>query len=608
MKTTPFAWKILLSALKNPRHWRQFQLSKLHSSAALHARKRPESNDLCSAFSAHTRLLKSGLLRDPAAANRLVTRYVKLREIERARRLFDELPEPDVVSWTSLVAGHVAVGRPATALWLYGRMRGSDVSPNEFTLATAANACSVLANLGMGRRIHAHVEAFGLRGNLVVCSSLVDMYGKCNEVDEARRVFDSMVDKNVVSWTSMMVAYAQSGEGKEALRLFWEFSYSRCGLPNHFMLASVVNACSCSGSLASGRTAHGAVIRYGHDTNDVIASALVDMYAKCGYFDYCDKVFRRIENPSVIPYTSMIVGAAKYGLGILSLGLLEEMVDRGVKPNDVTFLGILHACSHSGLVDNGLEMLESMHKKHGIIPDVRHYTCVVDMLGRTGRLDKAYELAKSIQVRPEEGALLWGTLLSASRLHGRVKIAAEASNWLIESNQQLSGAYIMLSNAYAMVGDWKNVHGLRFRMKHAGVHKARGCSWIEIKNTTYTFYAGDLWCPRRDEVVSLLKELEGKMKVKGYMGGIEGLVFVEVEEEGQEEMVSLHSERLALAFGLISTPKWVTIRIMKNLRMCGACHEAFKIISEIVEREFIVRDVNRFHHFKNGSCTCRDFW
>ncbi|KAL3727643.1 hypothetical protein ACJRO7_032389 [Eucalyptus globulus] len=606
MKTTSFAGN-LLSALKNSRRWRQIQLSKFHG-RALHARKLRESNDLCAAFSTHARALKSGIPGSTAAANRLINRYVELREIEHARRVFEELPEPNVVSWTSLMAGYIAAGRPAMALWLYGRMRGSEVLPNEFTLTTAAKACSVLADLRMGKRIHAHVEAFGLRGNVVVCSSLVDMYGKCNEVDEARRVFDLMVDKNIVSWTSMIAAYAQSGKGREALHLFWEFNHLRLGFPNHFMLASVVNACSSSGSLVSGRIAHGAVIRYGHEANDVVASALVDMYAKCGYFSYCEKVFRRMENPSVVPYTSMIVGAAKYGLGMLSLGLLEEMVDRGVKPNDVTFLGILHACSHSGLVDNGLEILEFMPKKHGIIPDTRHYTCVVDMLGRIGRLDKAYELAKSIQVRPEEGALLWGTLLSASRLHGRVEIATEASNWLIKSNQQLSGAYVMLSNAHAMVGDWKNAHGLRFRMKHAGVHKARGCSWIEIKNMTYVFSAGDLRCPRRNEVVSLLKELEGKMKVKGYMGGIEGLVFVEVEEEGQEEIVSLHSERLALAFGLISTPKWVTMRIMKNLRMCGACHEAFKIISEIVEREFIVRDVNRFHHFKNGSCACRDFW
>ncbi|XP_030519419.2 pentatricopeptide repeat-containing protein At4g15720-like [Rhodamnia argentea] len=437
MKTTSFMGN-LLSALKNARRWRQNQLTKFHSKT-LHAGKPPESNDFYSAFSIHTRLLKSSLLTHTTATNHLINRYAKLQEIEHARRLFDELPEPNVVSWTSLMAGYIGVGRPEVALWLYGRMRRSAVLPNEFALTTVANACSVLADLRVGRGIHAHVEVFGLRGNVVVCSSLVDMYGKCNEVDEARRVFDSMSNKNIVSWTSMITAYAQSGKGKEALHLFWEFDYSRFGFPNHFMLASVVNACSSSGSLVSGRIAHGAVIRYGYDTNDVIASALMDMYAKCGYFNYCEKVFRRIENPSVVPYTSMIVGAAKYGLGMLSLELLEEMIDRGVKPNDVTFLGIPHACSHSGLVDDDLAILESMDKKYGIIPDARHYTCVVDMLGRIGRLDKAYELAKSIQVRPEEGALLWGTLLSASRLHGQVEIATEASNWLIKSNQQLSG-------------------------------------------------------------------------------------------------------------------------------------------------------------------------
>jgi len=566
-------------------------------------------NDFISATLAHSNVLKSGFLNDTFTANHLINCYVRLQEIKDAHQLFDETPEPNVVSWTSLMAGYVNAGEPKMALWLFGKMPWSSVLPNDFTFATVINACSVLADLEVGRRIHTHVEILGFQSNLVVCSSLVDMYGKCNDVDEARRVFDLMSCRNVVSWTSMITAYAQNAQGDDALRIFREFSGLTLDHPNHFMLASVISACASLGRLVSGKVTHGTVIRRGHDANDVVASALVDMYAKCGSISYSDKVFRGISNPSVVSYTSMIVGAAKYGLGRLSLNLFKEMSDRRIKPNDVTFVGVLHACSHSGLVGEGLGQLKSMYVKYGIVPDARHYTCVVDMLGRTGHLDKAFQLVKSIQVESDEGALLWGTLLSASRVHGRVDVAVEASKQLIESNQQVARAYVTLSNAYALAGEWENVHSLRSEMKRTGVYKEPGCSWVEIKDSAYVFYAGDAAsCPQGSEVASLLRELEGRMRERGYVGGSVGLVFVDVEEEAKEQIVGLHSERLALAFGLINIPKGMTIRVMKNLRMCRDCHEAFKLISDIVERDFVVRDVNRFHHFKNGSCSCRDFW
>ncbi|KAK7292304.1 hypothetical protein RIF29_08082 [Crotalaria pallida] len=565
--------------------------------------------DLTSAASTHSNLVKSGLSDDTFTTNHLINCYLRLLRIDHARKLFDQMPQPNVVSWTSLMAGYVSHDQPIVALGFLNQMQATLVLPNEFTFATLINACSVLANLDIGRRVHALVQIMGFGSNLVVCSSLIDMYGKCNFVDEARLIFDSMCVRNVVSWTSMITTYAQNAQGHHALQLFREFNHSQLDKPNHFMLCSVISACSSLGKLGSGKVTHGVVIRRGHDANDVIATALVDMYAKCGCVRYSYQIFRRIRNPSVIPYTSMIVGAAKYGLGALSLQLFQEMVDRKIKPNDVTFVGVLHACSHSGLIDKGLELLNSMNVKYGVMPDAKHYTCIADMLGRVGRVEEAYQLAKSVKVECEGHALLWGTLLSASRLHGRVDIALEASKRLIESNQQVAGAYVTLSNTYALAGDWENAHNLRSEMKSSGVCKEPGSSWIEIKESTYLFHAGDISrCNQGNEILSLLRELEKRMKERGYVGGTTGLVFVDVEEEAKEEIVSLHSEKLALAFGLINTPKGVTIRIMKNLRMCKDCHETFKLISDIVERDFIVRDVNRFHHFKNGLCTCRDFW
>lgn len=507
------------------------------------------------------------------------------------------------------MAGYIDSGQPEVAIKLFESMHETSVVPNDFTFTTAINACAILADHKTGRKIHARVEIFGYSSNLFVSSSLVDMYGKSNDVDESRKVFDSVCYRNIVSWTSMIAAYAQNAQTKDSLHLFGEFIRSASGPPNDFMLASVINACSSSGRLLLGKVMHGAVIHHGYDSNEVVATSLIDMYAKCGSLDYCNKMFQRIADPSMIMYTSMIVASAKYGRGKVSLQLFKEMLERGLKPNCVTFVGVLHACSHSGMIDEGMQYLNSMYEKHGIVPQAKHYTCVVDMLGRTGRLDEAYKLANSIKVDSNDGALLWGTLLSASRVYGRVDIASEASKNLIETNSQVAAAYVMLSNTYAVTGKWDDVHRLRSKMKSRGVFKEPGCSWVEIKDKTYVFYSGDTSsCERGSEVLSLLKDLEGRMKKSGYVGGSVGLVFIDVEEEAKEEMVGLHSERLALGFSLISLPKGTTIRIMKNLRMCRDCHEAFKLISEIVESDFIVRDINRFHHFRNGACTCEDFW
>ncbi|KGN47194.1 pentatricopeptide repeat-containing protein At4g15720 [Cucumis sativus] len=566
-------------------------------------------NDLISSISTHSIALKLGFLNNTVNVNHLINCYVRFRSIATAHQLFDEMPNPNVVSWTSLMAGYVDNGQPSTALFLFGEMLRSPVVPNDFTFATAIKACSILSNLRHGEMFHAHVEIFGYGGNIVVCSSLIDMYGKCNDVVKARGVFNSMSCKNIVSWTSMIAAYAQNAHGDEALKVFREFTSLSSEHPNPYMLASVISACASLGRLVSGKVMHGAAISLGCDSSEVVASVLVDMYAKCGSLDYSDKVFNRISNPSVIPYTSMIVSTAKYGFGRKSLQLFEEMVRKGLKPNHITLVGVLHACSHSGLPNEGLYYLTSMYEKYGIMPETKHYTCVVDMLARVGELDKAFDLAKSMDVAPDDKALLWGALLSASRCHGRVDIAAEACQQLVNSNRQVAGAYVTLSNVYASAGDMEKAHKLRVEMKRTGVHKEPGCSWIEIKDSSYIFYAGEITsCPRGDEVLCLLRELDQKMKDRGYVRGRKGLVFVDIEEEAEEEKVWLHSERLALGFGLISIPKGLTIRIMKNLRMCSDCHEAFKLISEIMEREFVVRDINRFHHFKNGCCTCNGFW
>ncbi|KAK9758267.1 hypothetical protein RND81_01G219300 [Saponaria officinalis] len=564
--------------------------------------------DLNFVKSSHTKLFKFGFLIETFPTNHLINGYIRFRNINNAHKVFDEMPEPNIVSWTSLMGGYTATSDPKMALVLFSKMPKNTVLPNAFTLSTVINACAALSDVKAGGMVHCCSEIFGCRENVVVGTALVDMYGKLNDLVAARRVFDLMGERNVVSWTSMIAGYARNAQGYEALEVFKEFNRVEDDPPNQFMLSSVVNACASLGRLVYGKVIHGVVVKRGHESNEVVACALEDMYAKCGCIDFSLKLFRTLQNPSLISYTSMIISSAKHGLGELSISLFEEMIRNKIKPTDVTFLGILYACSHSGLVEKGLDLLNSMRIIHGVVPDVRHYSCVVDMLGRRGRLDEAYELAKTTQIpRDREGALLWGALLSASRLHGRVDIATEASSWLMEAKQQVDSVYVSMSNTLALSGNWDDAQNIRSKMKRDGVRKEPGCSWVEIRGSVYVFYARDIEsCPRSEEVLSLLADLETRMKEMGFVSS--GQAYVDVEEESKDELMSLHSERLALGFCLITMHRDETVRIMKNLRMCRDCHEVFKLISSIVGRDFVVRDVNRFHHFRNGCCSCRDYW
>ncbi|CAM0950107.1 unnamed protein product [Alopecurus aequalis] len=575
------------------------------------------ASDYASVAATHAKLLKVGTAFAVSSCNHIIAAYCRCGTTADANYLFDGMPDRDVVSWTALMSGYSSAGRPRVAVSLLCAMSHSGVPPNAFTFSTAVSACARLADAGLGRKVHARAEVEGYASDAVVATALIDMYGKAGSVEDARAVFDGMASpaRNVVSWGSMLSVYAQNALGREAIQLFAEFrTKGNVMAPNHFMLSSVVNACAGIGRLGAGKSLHGTVLRFGHGYNGVIAVALVDMYSKCGFYEYSRKVFDRIEQPSVVCYTSIIVAAAKYGLGRCALTLFSEMIDRNVQPNGVTLLGIMHACSHSGLVDTGLHLLHIMHSKYGISPCASHYTCAVDMLGRAGRLEEAFELANDVQVQGRDALMLWSSLLSACRTHRRLDLATRAGHRVSEFNQDVAGALVVMSNAYTSAGQTDNAAAVWSNMRQQGIRKDPGCSWIEIKDIPYVFYAG-LVSPagaRADEVMMLLDELEGKMREKGYKGRLGSTRVCDAYEEdgddGKGVMVGVHSEMLALGFGLLVIPKGMTIRVMKNLRMCWDCHDAFKLISGITEREFVVRDLNRFHHFKMGSCSCTDYW
>jgi pentatricopeptide repeat protein len=315
-------------------------------------------------------------------------------------------------------------------------------------------------------------------------------------------------------------------------------------------------------------------------------------------------LFERLWEKRVVSWNAIITGYAMHGLAVEALDLFEKM-RKEARPDHITFVGVLAACSRGRLLDEGRALYNLMVRDYGINPTVQHYTCLVDLLGHCGQLDEAYDLIRHMSVKPDSG--IWGALLNSCKIHGNVELAELALEKLIELEPDDSGNYVILANMYAQSGNWEGVEKLRQLMIDKGIKKNIACSWIEVKNKVYAFLAGDVSHSNSDAIYAELKRLEGLMHEAGYAPDT-GSVFHDVEADEKTSMVCSHSERLAIAFGLISTSPGTRLLITKNLRICEDCHVAIKFISKITEREITVRDVNRYHHFKHGMCSCGDHW
>ena len=333
-----------------------------------------------------------------------------------------------------------------------------------------------------------------------------------------------------------------------------------------------------------------------------ICTALIDMYAKCGRIDCAIQVFNGISKRDMYNFTSMISGSSIHGLGKDVMKVFSQMLAEGIKPNEITILGVLNGCSHSGLVEEGTSIFNNMEKLWGIVPKIEHYGSYVDLLGRAGHLDKAYNVAKSMPMDPD--AVIWRTLLSACRTHRDVSLGER----IVDHLRQLgSSGQVLLSSLYAYMGKWESVIHMRKQMGERRNTSELGCSWIEVNGVTHEFRVDDRLHPQILEIREKLNEILEKAKLGGYASSTTQVTF-DLSEEDKEQAISLHSEKLAIAFGLMSTKPGTLIRIVKNLRTCEDCHLALKVISRVFDREIIVRDRSRFHIFKQGSCSCNDYW
>lgn len=621
--------------------------------------------------------IQSTLVTDPPTAVEPNVLAVKLigacadgGDIRHAALVFSVLPSPNLFAWNSILKAHAQHNLWVHTLRYFARLFHEPAAPppDEYTFTSVIKACAGLAAAADGEKAHSLVIKMGLHSNLFVQNSLVDMYFKlgspltarrlfdemptrdvvscntvvsgcclCGDVAGARRVFDSMGDKSLISWSAMIAGYARAGDVgaarelfdampernvaswnvmisayaqnekfMESIELFRRMQQARGGTaPNEVTLVSVLSACAHLGALALGRWIGSFVERKRMALTLFLGNALADMYAKCGCIADARAVFDRMPEKDVVSWTVLISGLATNGHPHEALASFREMLRRGVRPNEVTFMGVLSACTHAGLVDTGMRFFEMMTAEFQILPKVEHYGCVVDLLSRAGRLDEAEALVGAMRV--PANVVIWGALLGGCRIHGDAGRGERVVRRILELDPEHAGGYVYLAQVYAAAGRPEDAAACRQSMRRRRVAKTPGCSWIEVGNAVHEFFMGDRSHPQTERIYAMIRELGRKMRLAGYCPNT-SVVSQSIDEEEKEDALATHSEKLAVAFGLISTAEGTTIRVVKNLRACDDCHQAMKIISRIVRREIVLRDRSRFHHFRDGRCSCNDYW
>eukprot|EP00268_Persea_americana_P003461 TRINITY_DN1104_c1_g1_i6.p1 TRINITY_DN1104_c1_g1~~TRINITY_DN1104_c1_g1_i6.p1 ORF type:complete len:678 (-),score=110.73 TRINITY_DN1104_c1_g1_i6:1329-3362(-) len=539
---------------------------------------------------------------DVFVGSSLLNLYAKCGKMDKAMRVFDSMPKRDLVCWTTMITGFSQCGRATEAVGVYQRMKDEGLERDSIVMVGLIQVCAILGDVKMGLSIHGHMIRRDLRMDVFVETSLVDMYAKNGLLEIARRVFKKMSWRNVVSWSALISGYAQNGFAGDTLRLLIEMQDS--GLePDLVALVSALLACSHIGFLKLGESIHGFIMRR-LEINRISATAIIDMYSECGNLSSACSLFDRITSRDTISWNAMIASYGIHGHGREALSLFIQMKSQS-QPDDASFASLLSALSHSGLVEEGQYWFDLMVKEFRIQPSEKHYACMVDLLARAGHIKDAQKLIESMTIEP--GIPVWVALLSGCRNHRKLEIGEMAAKKVLELKPDDAGIYTLVSNVFAAARKWDEVASVRKVMKEKGIEKVPGYSVAEVNGNLHAFLMEDKSHPQHEMIMAMLERLNSKMREMGYVPKTE-FVLHDLEEEVKEQMLCNHSERLAIAFALLNTAPRTRILITKNLRVCGDCHTATKFISEIADREIVVRDVKRFHHFKDGVCSCGDYW
>ncbi|XP_062078886.1 pentatricopeptide repeat-containing protein At4g21300 [Humulus lupulus] len=462
----------------------------------------------------HCYIIRHGVPIDVFLKGALIDLYFKCRNVEMACKILDQSNAVDVIVFTSMISGFVLNGMNSNALEIFRRLLQVKMRPNSVTLASIFPAFAGMAALKLGGELHGNTIKNGLDKWFYVGSAITDMYAKCGRLDLARQVFQKISAKDAVCWNSMITSCSQNGKPEEAIDLFRQMGLEGAKY-DCVSISAALSSCANLPALHYGKEIHGFMIRRAFSSDIFSGSALIDMYAKCGNLDVARQVFNHMEGKNEVSWNSIIAAYGNHGHLEESLTLFHEMLQKGILPDHVTFLGIISACGHVGRVDDGIHFFRLMTESYQIPARMEHYACMVDLFGRAGRLTEAFKTIKNMPFSPDAG--VWGTLLGACRVHGNVELAEEASKHLLELDPHNSGYYILLSNIHADAGDWRSVLKIRSLMKERGVQKVPGYSWIDINNITHMFVAADGSHPDSAEIYSLLNNLLQELRREGYV-------------------------------------------------------------------------------------------
>ncbi|KAK7316674.1 hypothetical protein RJT34_00309 [Clitoria ternatea] len=445
--------------------------------------------DLKRGMEIHKSLTDIGFLMDSFVSSALLDMYGKCGRLKMAVKIFEQIPNKTVVAWNSMITGYGLKGDSFQCIQLFKRMCNEGVKPTLTTLCSLIMVCSKLARLLEGKFVHGYMIRNRIQPDVFINSSLMDLYLKCGKVGLAENIFKLISKSKVVYWNVMISGYVAVGKFFDALGCFSEMRESLVE-PDAITLTSALAACSQLAALEKGKEIHNLIIERNLCNNEVVMGALLDMYAKCGAVDEAFEVFKCLPERDLVSWTSMITAYGSHGQAYEALELFSEMLQTNVKPDRVTFLAILSACGHAGLVDEGCFHFNQMINVYGIVPRVEHYSCLIDLLGRAGRLQEAYEiLQRNPEIRDDVGLL--STLFSACRLHRSIHLGVEIARMLIDRDPDDPSTYILLSNMYASAHKWDEVRTVRSKMKELGLKKNPGCSWIEINQKIQPFFVED---------------------------------------------------------------------------------------------------------------------